>query len=522
MNRAEKRRQQKLAIKAARRSPIQRSNASQQSLMSPANIQAPSHTELNSLLEHYQSGRYNDAEMLAISITEQFPHHAFTWKVLAVVFTQTGRISEALVANQKALEIDPQDAEVHNNLGNTLQELGRSEEAVASCRQAIALESDFFEAHNNLGNSLQELGRSEEAEASVRKAIALKPDFAEAHYNLGNTLQELGRSEEAEASYRQAIALRSDFAEAHYNLGNTLQELGRSEEAEASYRQAIALRSDFAEAHSNLGAVLLNLGRLEEAEALVRKAIELKSDLAKAHYNLGIIHYVNSDKDSALDSIERANCIDPKLRSCRVLMSVLKARKSREITEISVGNISKSGSDIGLISNPLILNRPVESKLLAYLYERESLDLDKRKDPSYGNTRGSDYKLFEDDHSIIRTVEADLKCIIREAVKLDVFVDDSFFSIFGAGGGTIRHTHLVSLDKISGLGLASQKYSLVYYLSIGDQDCSEPGILKFFDPSEDILPSEGMITIFPSDRYHSSVYGGKTDRVIIGINFYAL
>jgi tetratricopeptide (TPR) repeat protein len=339
---------------------------------------------------------------------------------------------------------------------------------------------------------------------------------------LGNSLQELGRSEEAEASVRKAIALKPDFAEAHYNLGNTLQELGRSEEAEASYRQAIALRSDFAEAHSNLGAVLLNLGRLEEAEALVRKAIELKSDLAKAHYNLGIIHYVNSDKDSALDSIERANCIDPKLRSCRVLMSVLKARKSREITEISVGNISKSGSDIGLISNPLILNRPVESKLLAYLYERESLDLDKRKDPSYGNTRGSDYKLFEDDHSIIRTVEADLECIIREAVKSDVFVDDSFFSIFGAGGGTIRHTHLVSLDKISGLGLASQKYSLVYYLSIGDQDCSEPGILKFFDPSEDILPSEGMITIFPSDRYHSSVYGGKTDRVIIGINFYAL
>jgi len=62
----------------------------------------------------------------------------------------------------------------------------------------------------------------------------------------------------------------------------------------------------------------------------------------------------------------------------------------------------------------------------------------------------------------------------------------------------------------------------VYYLSIGDQDCNEPGILKLYDPSENVLPCEGMITIFTADRDHSVVYDGKKDRVIIGINFYSL
>jgi len=50
----------------------------------------------------------------------------------------------------------------------------------------------------------------------------------------------------------------------------------------------------------------------------------------------------------------------------------------------------------------------------------------------------------------------------------------------------------------------------------------DPGILKLYEPSEDILPYEGMIAIFPADRKHSSIYEGKKDRVMIGVNFYSL
>ena len=57
---------------------------------------------------------------------------------------------------------------------------------------------------------------------------------------------------------------------------------------------------------------------------------------------------------------------------------------------------------------------------------------------------------------------------------------------------------------------------------MGDQDCSEPGILKLFDPEIKILPSSGTIVIFPASRLHSAAYGGKTDRVMIGVNFYSL
>ena len=213
---------------------------------------SPPQELLNSLLGHYQKGRFSEAEKISLEITKGFPKHQFAWKVLGALLGATGRMSEALDANKTAVALSPQDTEAHNNLGLTLQELGRLNEAEASYNQAIALKPDFAEAHYNLGVTLKELGRLNEAEASYNQAIASKPDFAEAHNNLGVTLKELGRLDEAEASYNQAIASKPDFAEAHYNLGLMLQALDRLDEAEASYNQAIALKPEDFKTHSQL------------------------------------------------------------------------------------------------------------------------------------------------------------------------------------------------------------------------------------------------------------------------------
>jgi tetratricopeptide (TPR) repeat protein len=247
----------------------------------------PSQEQLSTLLGHYQNARYDEAEKSAVSLSIQFPHHNFSWKILGAVLKKTGRASEAVFAEEKTIEITPDDAQAHSNLGVTLQELGRLKEAEVSLKQAIALKLDYAVAHSNLGNTLKELGRLDEAEASCREAIALKPDFAEAHSNLGNALKELGRLDEAEASYTQAIVLKPDYVVALSNLGNTLQELGRLDEAEANFTRAIELKPDYAEAHSNLGNTLHELGRLEEAEVNFTRAIELKPDFAVAHSNLG-------------------------------------------------------------------------------------------------------------------------------------------------------------------------------------------------------------------------------------------
>jgi Flp pilus assembly protein TadD len=420
---------------------------------------SPPQEQLSSLLEHYQNGQFNDAEKLAISITNEFPTHQFAWKVLGAVLVQLSRISESVVAKEKAVQLAPNDAEAHNNLGNTLQELGRLDEAEASCRQAIAL----------------------------------KPDYAEAHSNLGIALHELGRLDEAEASCLQSIALKPDYAEAHYNLGNTLKELGRLDEAEASYTQAIALKPDYAEAYSNMGVVL----------------------------------YISGDIDSALVSMKKANSIDSNFDTYKLFYSVIQAKKSRKEIGVNAGNVGGNvtvpACGLKLTNKPLILTRLVERELITVLLQMNSRNLDRTKDARYGNGRcSSDFNLFEEDYPIIRTVAEDLTNIIKSAVKSDIYLSGTFFNILSAGGGSNPHNHLKEIDGDYGLFLGRQKYSLVYYLAVGDQNCDEPGTLKLFDPNEDILPYEGMITIIPAGRKHSAVYGGKTDRIMIGVNFYSL
>jgi Flp pilus assembly protein TadD len=455
---------------------------------------SPSQEELIRLLEQYQTGQYDDAEKLAVYITQEFPYHHFGWKILGAILGQTSRISEAVNVNQKSVELAPQDPETRYNLGIMLQKLGRLAEAEASYRQAIMLKSDYARAHNNLGITLQELGRLAEAEASYRQAIALKPNFAEPHYNLGITLQELGRLDEAEASSRQAIALKPDYALAHNNLGITLKELGRLAEAEASYRQAIVLKSDYAEAHSNLGVVL----------------------------------HMNGDIDSGLKSLEKANIIDPDLQNSHIILAMLKARKALGITEFSADNISNLSHSSEQFPQPVILNRAIEAELISSLYKMKSIELTKFdnnsiSDPRFGNGKCSrDFKLFKDDSPTIKSVAEDLTIIMRKVVKSDIYISESFFNIFGAGGGSTPHKHLGKIDADEYLNFGKQKYSLVYYLSVGDQNCMDPGILKLYEPNEDILPYDGMIAIFPADRKHSSIYGGKKDRVMIGVNFYSL
>ena len=340
----------------------------------------------------------------------------------------------------------------------------------------------------------------------------------------GACYADLGKLNDAVQNYKKALSINPDYAKAHYNLGSVLQELGKLHDSVKSYEYSIALESENAHAHNNLAIVLRELEQLEKAEVSCRKAIALDPKYAEAYCSLSIILYANGDLNSALESIEKAHSINPKLKLIKLVLAVLKARKNRDTNDIGAGDISKSGSVSRLSSNPLILNRPVEQELITKLYEMKSLEHYPQTDTIYGNARGSGYQLFQDDHSpIIKTLRDDLVRILTKAIKRDIYIKDSFFHIMGAGGaGVNRHNHIGTLDLDSSLNLIKQKFSLVYYLSIGDQDCSEPGTLKLYDPRENILPSEGKIVIFPADRYHSVVYNGKKDRIMISINFYSL
>ena len=303
--------------------------------------------------------------------------------------------------------------------------------------------------------------------------------------------QQEGRIEEAEQLYRSILKNRPANLDANNNLGVALQALGRLDEAEASFRKVIELKSDYIDAHYNLGISLQSLNRFNEAEASYRKAIELKPDYKIAHNNL-----------------------DDLLKKKHLLGCIFETQKSIK------NKVSSIDYCMGLSSIPFITHRNVETKLIKDLYKIELVELDKTKDARYGNGRCSDFKFLENNVPIIKAVKEDLIKIIKSAVKSDIFIFDSFLNIYGPRSGSTPHAHIGGFDKNQ--GLINKKYSLTYYLSVGDQNCSKPGNLQLYDPSEEIKLSEGTIVIIPATRKHGAIYDGKTDRIMIGINFYSL
>jgi Flp pilus assembly protein TadD len=334
----------------------------------------------------------------------------------------------------------------------------------------------------------------------------------------------LGQLDIAVQNYKKALSIKPDYAKAHYNLGIALQELGNLDDSVRSYQSAIALEPENAQAYNNLAVVLRELEQLEDALVICKNEIVLDRKYCVAFCILSIILFANGDLNSALEIIEKAYSINQKSKLIKLLLAILKARRDRDNGDNSAANISNSDFGTQLTSNPLILNRLVEQELKDELYKMKALEHYPQTDTIYGNARGSGYQLFQDNNSlIIKSVQDDLVRLLKNATKTDIYIKDSFFHIMGAGGaGVNRHNHIGEFDLDSSLNLIKQKFSLVYYLAIGDQDCSEPGTLKLYDPSENILPSEGKIVIFPADRYHSVVYNGEKDRIMISINFYSL
>lgn len=290
---------------------------------------------------------------------------------------------------------------------------------------------------------------------------------------------------EAEKIFKSLLNEDPMNPEINHFLGISYQLLNQINNAVIYYEKTIKIKPNFAEAHKNLGNMFYRLGEINKAKISLDKSISLDPTLKEAKINLEIV-------------LEQQKIFDW-------------ASKNKKISK---------GNEKKMKVNPIITERKVENDLLDQLYNLQTMELEKTHDIRFGNGKcSSDLKLFENENELIKKVAGDIKNILKKVVGSDIYVVESFFNILQSGSGTKPHKHLTPFDKKTGLD--KQKYSLTYYISAGDQTGKEPGYLKLYDPEEKILPSDGTLVIIPSGRTHSSLYDGKKDRVMIGVNFYS-
>jgi arylsulfatase A-like enzyme/Flp pilus assembly protein TadD len=119
----------------------------------------------------------------------------------------------AVVAFEKALEIQPGFAMAHRDLGMILLQKGRYKEAATHLEQAAELGLAHAKLYNFLGIAYSRTGRYQDAVKVYTKALDKEPDFAEAHLNLSYVYEKLNRPQSARLQYETACKLQADLCQ---------------------------------------------------------------------------------------------------------------------------------------------------------------------------------------------------------------------------------------------------------------------------------------------------------------------
>ena len=324
-----------------------------------------------------------------------------------------------------------------------------------------------------------------DAHEALNEASKIDPKDFKVLINLGLILFKLGLYEKSILAFKKVLEINKDNFSAYINLGTVYQKKNDFKNAELNYLKAIKINPNKSIVYNNLANTLKDLNRLDEAELNYEKALKIDPNYKKAFENLKLL-----------------------------------TREKEILKKINKVKIKKNKNQC-LLQDPFIATREVEKDLVSNLYKINSLELNKTEGgPLFGNGKTTNYQLFENNSPILNTLKRDLVEIMKGAVSSEVYIAESFLNILKEDSGSYPHTHIMPFDKNN--NLTKKKFSLVYYISVGDQNSSKPGLFKLENPKEEILPKDGTIIIIPADRIHSAVYNGKIDRLMIGVNFYSL
>ena len=214
----------------------------------------------------------------AISICNEaarYDTYAETHVALGSLYRGTGDLEQAHAALERALAIEPRNADAFAARGRVFQAEGKLDAAKAEIGRAIELDPDYWRHHSDLGIVYSRMGAFGEAIEQFSRAIELEPGSPIPHSNLGGIYFLKGQNLKAADAFRKSIE-RGPTARAYSNAGTNYYFSENFPEAEAMFREAAAINpSDFRYQGYIGHAIVLQDGRTNEALEHYEKAIAL-------------------------------------------------------------------------------------------------------------------------------------------------------------------------------------------------------------------------------------------------------
>jgi len=125
--------------------------------------------------------------------------------------------------------------------GNVNLEAKNYSQACLAYDHAITLDPDYFEAWNAKADALNRAGNYTAALAASDQVITLEPDYVKGWINRGFILYNLGRYNEELKAYQTAVSIDPSSPDGWFNIGYSLAGMKKYDEAIAAFDKVQAL-----------------------------------------------------------------------------------------------------------------------------------------------------------------------------------------------------------------------------------------------------------------------------------------
>jgi tetratricopeptide (TPR) repeat protein len=258
-------------------------------------------------------GKVEQAQVALERAVEINPLLAESRTNLGNIYLKKERVKDAINQYQAALQINPADAKTHNNLGNAYARASRLEEAIGEYNQSLELDPNYVDVYRNLSVVYCEKKMFGKAESVLKEATELEPSNSGFYNQLGNVYGAMGQCEKAIVQYNRALSLSPGLADAYYGMGICYNKLRLVDDEIWAYKRALNITPDMFAALANLGNAYFAKGDYDAAIEQYNKAVQIKSDDAAVHYNLGAAYSNKGDYEAAVEEHLRAVELEPKM-----------------------------------------------------------------------------------------------------------------------------------------------------------------------------------------------------------------
>lgn len=219
---------------------------------------------LQQAIDDFNAGKLSDALQRCLAVLDLAGDNVDALHLGGIIAFQQGKAEMASNLIWKAVQVDPGFLDAYLNLGQVYQHLGRNDDAAACFQKALEIDPANAEARTLLDALTPHAPLTEGSHTmSVQDAL----EYASREHREGNY-------DQAEAIYQAILQAEPGNADALHLLGIIRAQQSRFDEAIDLIRQAIA-SNPLPGYYTNLAMVYQNNGNASEAEACQAKAKEL-------------------------------------------------------------------------------------------------------------------------------------------------------------------------------------------------------------------------------------------------------